>query len=242
MFIAARSMQGFGFFRIEQPRTVLTMLRSALDPVAAEIQAAFVYGSIAKGTDTSLSDIDVLVISDTLSYGELFGTLEQASEQLGRKVAPTIYSSKELRERVRKENAFVKRILSQPRVWLFGDEHVLGADLRCGRRPHGLPCADDEAFRIDGGARCEVVGSGTPGAPPDSPRRGMTATPLRRWPPMALGRVPGSSLIAATSRSGSRWCGPPTSPARHRRRGVPASRSGPGPASGASAGQPASTR
>ncbi len=101
------------------------VLRSALKPVAPGIRAAFVYGSVAKGTDTSSSDIDVLVISDTLSYAELFGALERAAEQLGRKVAPTIYSIKELRERLRKENAFVRRIFAQPKVWLIGDEHVL---------------------------------------------------------------------------------------------------------------------
>jgi predicted nucleotidyltransferase len=103
------------------------VIRTALEPVSAEIKAAFVYGSIAKGTDTAVSDIDVLVISDTLAYGDLFGALERASDQLARKIAPTIYSGKEFRERVRKENAFVTRILAQPKVWLIGDERVLAA-------------------------------------------------------------------------------------------------------------------
>ncbi len=103
------------------------VLRAALEPFAAEIRAAFVYGSIAKGTDTAASDIDVLVISDSLAYADLFGALERATEQLGRKVAPTIYSSKDLQERVRTESAFIRRILAQPKVWLIGDEHVLAA-------------------------------------------------------------------------------------------------------------------
>jgi predicted nucleotidyltransferase len=103
------------------------VLRAALAPLAGEIRAAFVYGSIAKGTDTAVSDIDILVISDTLAYGDLFGALEDASRQLGRNVAPTVYSSKDLRERIRKGNAFVARILSQPRMWLLGDENVLTA-------------------------------------------------------------------------------------------------------------------
>ena len=103
------------------------VLRSALEPVTGEIRAAFVYGSIAKGTDTAASDIDVLVISDSLTYADLYGTLERASEQLGRKVTPTIYSTKELHERVQRENAFVRRVLAQPKVWLIGDENVLAA-------------------------------------------------------------------------------------------------------------------
>ena len=103
------------------------VLRAALEPVAGEIRAAFVYGSIAKGTDSAASDIDVLVISDSLAHADLFRALERATEQLGRKVAPTIYSSQELHERVRTESAFVRRVLAQPKMWLIGDERVLAA-------------------------------------------------------------------------------------------------------------------
>ena len=52
---------------------------------------------------------------------------KQASAQLGRKVAPTIYSSKELSRRVKQENAFVTRVLAQPKLWLIGDERDLAA-------------------------------------------------------------------------------------------------------------------
>lgn len=103
------------------------VLRAALEPVASMIQAAFVYGSIAKSEDAAASDIDVLVISDSLAYAELFAALEGASARLGRKVAPTIYSSVDFAERVKRDNAFVTRILAQPKIWLIGDEHDLGA-------------------------------------------------------------------------------------------------------------------
>ena len=103
------------------------ILRSALEPLADEILGAFVYGSIAKGTDTAASDVDVLVISDTLAYADLFAALETASAQLGRKVSPTVYSRKDLHSRVREKNSFVTRILTQPKLWLVGEEHVLRA-------------------------------------------------------------------------------------------------------------------
>ena len=103
------------------------VLRAALEPVARDIRAAFVYGSIAKGQDTAASDIDVLVVSDKLAYSELFAALEAATAGLGRKVAPTIYTSDDFAARVKRENAFVMRILAQPKLWLIGDEHVLAA-------------------------------------------------------------------------------------------------------------------
>jgi predicted nucleotidyltransferase len=103
------------------------VLRRALAPAARKIRAAFVYGSIAKGQGTATSDIDLMVVGDRLTYADLFVALEEASRQLGRKVAPTIYSSKELSKRVRQDNAFVTRVLGQPKLWLIGGESDLAA-------------------------------------------------------------------------------------------------------------------
>jgi predicted nucleotidyltransferase len=103
------------------------VLREALAPSSDHIRAAFVYGSIAKGEDTAASDIDLMVVSEGLTYADLFGALEGASAQLGRKVAPTIYSPKELARRVKQDNAFVTRVLQQPKLWLIGDERALAA-------------------------------------------------------------------------------------------------------------------
>src|ERR1700736_1723587 len=47
-------------------------LRKARQPYSDKIQAAFVYGSVAKGTDTARSDIDVMVIGDELDYSDLY--------------------------------------------------------------------------------------------------------------------------------------------------------------------------
>ncbi len=106
---------------------LVDVLRTALAPVSRSIRAAFVYGSIAKGQDTAASDIDLMVITDSLTYADLFTVLEEASAQLGRKVAPTVHSSKELAKRVKQDNAFVTRVLAQPKLWLIGDEGDLAA-------------------------------------------------------------------------------------------------------------------
>lgn len=102
-------------------------LREALVPLAAEISAAFVYGSVAKKQDTAKSDIDLMVVSDSLSYADLFVVLEEATSRLGRTVNPTVYSRKELGKRLRADNAFIKRVLAQPKLWVIGEEHDLAA-------------------------------------------------------------------------------------------------------------------
>ncbi len=95
-------------------------LREALKPVSSAIRAAFVYGSVAKATDQAASDIDLLIISDSLTYGEVFGALERVTRTLGRKVNPTVYTAAEFSKRARTENAFVTRLLAQPKLWVIG--------------------------------------------------------------------------------------------------------------------------
>ena len=102
-------------------------LRDALMPLADRLHAAFVFGSVAKGSDTASSDIDLMLVSDTLSYGEVMAALDPLIEQLGRAINPTVYMQAELRKRIEGGNSFVTRVLAQPRIWLIGGEHDLAA-------------------------------------------------------------------------------------------------------------------
>lgn len=95
-------------------------LRQALKPIESKIRAAFVYGSVAKGSDQATSDIDLMVVSDTLSYGDVFGALDKVSRALGRTVNPTVYSSVEFSKRTKADNVFVSRVLEGPKVWVIG--------------------------------------------------------------------------------------------------------------------------
>jgi predicted nucleotidyltransferase len=55
-----------------------------LKPLSSAIRAAFVYGSVAKATDHGSSHIDLMIVSDSVSYREVFGALEPTAKQLGR--------------------------------------------------------------------------------------------------------------------------------------------------------------
>ena len=101
---------------------LVDVLRSALAPRAAEIGLAFVFGSVAKRVDSASSDIDVLIVSDTLSYAELFTPLETASQRLGRPVNPTLYSRDDMTARITRKNAFISKIFAQPKLWIIGSE------------------------------------------------------------------------------------------------------------------------
>lgn len=102
-------------------------LREALAPIAAKIRAAFVYGSVAKRSDTASSDIDLMIVSDDVTYPDVSGALYELTLRLGREVKATIYGGAELADRVKQGNAFVQRVLAQPKLWIIGDERSLAA-------------------------------------------------------------------------------------------------------------------
>ena len=101
------------------------ILRQALDPVAAHIYVAFIYGSIAKQEDTSTSDIDLMLICKDLTYADLFKFLEEAQVQLGRKINPTFYSPIEWSTKLKANNNFLIQVIKQPKIFLIGTEDEL---------------------------------------------------------------------------------------------------------------------
>jgi predicted nucleotidyltransferase len=100
-------------------------LRQTLAPLAPRIRAAFVYGSVARRQDTASSDIDLMILSDEVTYPDVFTALEEVSQRLGREVKPTIYSRKQWSQRLARGDGFVKRVLEQPRIWVIGDDNAL---------------------------------------------------------------------------------------------------------------------
>jgi predicted nucleotidyltransferase len=99
------------------------MLREALLPLVPALQAAWVYGSIAKQTDTARSDIDVMLIGKNLRLGKVLELLVPLEAQLGRKINPTCYTPAEFQRRRAEPDSFVNRVLAQPILPLMGDVH-----------------------------------------------------------------------------------------------------------------------
>lgn len=106
---------------------VASPLRAALEPLADRIVFAVVYGSVAKGSATAASDIDLLVVGDRLLLEDLYKALSPAEKQLTRKINPTLYSKAEFAQRVRKKSAFLTKVLAGAQIPLIGDVNGVSA-------------------------------------------------------------------------------------------------------------------
>ena len=93
---------------------------AALQAVSEHITLALIYGSIAKRQETADSDIDLLLVSDTLTLEAVYAALVPAEKQLDRRVNPMLYTSSEFRRRRSARTGFLTRILQDSHLVLMG--------------------------------------------------------------------------------------------------------------------------
>lgn len=100
------------------------VLMRALEPCAEKCRAAFIYGSMASGSATTLSDVDVMIVG-AVTFEQVIHALSSAETAIGREINPTIFSIKEWCEKLEGKDSFVMNVLARPKIFLIGDEEEL---------------------------------------------------------------------------------------------------------------------
>ncbi len=100
------------------------VIREALEPDADRIEVAFIYGSMAEGTDDAHSDVDVMVIGD-LTRRERAGSFIDTQISLNREVNSVYWSADRLRQKLRDGEHFARAVMRGPKVFVMGDEDEL---------------------------------------------------------------------------------------------------------------------
>ena len=87
---------------------VVDALRTALDPLKKEIDAAFVYGSVViVSKERPSSDIDLMLIGRA-PLSRIAPLLRDVERQVGRPINPTVYGRDEFIKNMRQGNHFSK--------------------------------------------------------------------------------------------------------------------------------------
>ena len=100
-------------------------MREALEPLQERVVAAFIYGSVASNTDSAHSDIDLMLISDDITYQEVIQTLMSVEQELTRPVNPVVMGCEEWHRKLDVEGGFVERVMDKPKIFLIGSENEL---------------------------------------------------------------------------------------------------------------------
>jgi predicted nucleotidyltransferase len=96
------------------------ILREAFSGVPG-VEAAFVFGSQARGDTRPDSDVDLFVVADEPATRAVQDSLSEAEALIGRDVDVITYSPAGLRERMLAGNAFLDRVRREPKQWVTGD-------------------------------------------------------------------------------------------------------------------------
>ena len=99
-------------------------LRLSLAPLAGRIDAAFIFGSMASGTESAGSDIDLMVVGDA-GFAEIVDATYAAQATLGREINPKVMSASEWQAKKAERNAFLQDVLNKARIMLIGDADAL---------------------------------------------------------------------------------------------------------------------
>lgn len=116
---------------------VVPAVREVLAPLDAQIQLALVFGSVARGTPSPGSDVDLLVLGH-VGFVALAQAVYPLHAALGREVNSVLYTPEEFAQRVRDGDAFARDILAKPKLFVKGGADEL-AELAGDRALAGPP-------------------------------------------------------------------------------------------------------
>ena len=96
------------------------VLIEALAPLAEAIDLSFIYGSVARGTETVGSDVDLLIVGAT-DFGSVVDSLHGVQEKLGRDVNAKLFSVREWKAKLKSGDAFIAELIKSPKLMLIGE-------------------------------------------------------------------------------------------------------------------------
>ena len=101
---------------------LVEVLHTALG--SSDIQLAFIFGSIAAGTEAAESDVDLMVIG-TISLRQLSKLLSGLATRIGREINPHIFTVEEFAQRKKVHDHFLSAVLGATKIFVRGNEDEL---------------------------------------------------------------------------------------------------------------------
>jgi predicted nucleotidyltransferase len=83
------------------------------------VEQAFVYGSMARGTEHAHSDVDLLAIGE-LEFADVVLALAPAQAVLRREINPTVFTRAEFERKRKQGDSFVAQVWRGPKLWVVG--------------------------------------------------------------------------------------------------------------------------
>lgn len=86
------------------------------------VECAFIFGSTAKGTENSNSDVDLMLIGD-INQDALITAISSAEGKIAREINYHIYNNQEIVRKIKEKNGFISNIFLSPIIKLKGNPY-----------------------------------------------------------------------------------------------------------------------
>jgi predicted nucleotidyltransferase len=83
-----------------------------------------IYGSFAKGSESSSSDIDMLIIG-SVEEDSILKSTEKIERRIGRTINFVLWTEKEFETKIHDNITLIREILKTPIIMIIGDEYEL---------------------------------------------------------------------------------------------------------------------
>jgi uncharacterized protein len=103
---------------------ITDIIKTVLQPFKSRAQVAFIFGSIAGGSENRSSDIDLLIVG-RIEIDEIISALSPVEHQLNRQINTVIYSKKEFSEKILENSAFLQTVIKSEKIFIIGDNDDL---------------------------------------------------------------------------------------------------------------------
>ena len=100
------------------------VVAEALEPLTDSIEVAFIFGSVASGTETQGSDVDLMIIG-SVDFGVVVDALHLAQQQLSRDINPKVFTPRDWRNRLEGRDPFLREVAAGKKLFLIGGENGL---------------------------------------------------------------------------------------------------------------------
>lgn len=100
------------------------VVAEALEPLTDSIDVAFIFGSVARGTETQGSDVDLMIIG-SVDFGMVVDALHLAQRQLSRDINPKVFTPRDWRNRLQGRDSFLREVVASKKLFLIGGENAL---------------------------------------------------------------------------------------------------------------------
>lgn len=94
-------------------------LGDVLKPLAEHIQYALVFGSVARGEETTCSDVDVLLLGD-IGFAEVIEAVHPLQEKVRREINSVVYRTNDFVAKLASNNTWAREIVEKPKLFLIG--------------------------------------------------------------------------------------------------------------------------